>query len=367
MKPITSGFCALAAPRQAEGRRARAAPPSRRTTADCEFVDHCCSLRDLLPGRVAALKAVSKRCASGNLMAESAGNRAIHPAPDCMQLSSDCILFEHAQRLCTLASHIVCKDHHVAQNNPTLTEKLATAIADGILDGTLQARRRASTRSAWPQQHGVSRTPVREALRQLAMSGLIDMRPRKGAVVSKATPEQVESLFVAMAEMEATCARLCAPQHDAGRTAAAAGAARSDDRAGRARRSRRLFGRQRRLPFGDLCRRAQRAARRVRDGPAPPGRPVPPRPVPGSRAACSRSNQEHDAVVRAILSGDAAGAHAAMLHHVSLVEDAFETFAATNAGVARLHRVVSHALPDRRGARSASSDESSWPASRYND
>jgi len=44
-----------------------------------------------------------------------------------------------------------------------------------------------------------------------------------------------------------------------------------------------------------------------------------------------RSNQEHDAVVRAILSGDAAGAHAAMLHHVSLVEDAFETFAATNA------------------------------------
>ena len=45
----------------------------------------------------------------------------------------------------------------------------------------------------------------------------------------------------------------------------------------------------------------------------------------------TRSNQEHDAVVRAILSGDAAGAHAAMLHHVSLVEDAFETFAATTA------------------------------------
>ena len=41
-----------------------------------------------------------------------------------------------------------------------------------------------------------------------------------------------------------------------------------------------------------------------------------------------RSNQEHDAVVRAILAGDAAGAHAAMLHHVGLVEDAFEAFAA---------------------------------------
>ena len=44
-----------------------------------------------------------------------------------------------------------------------------------------------------------------------------------------------------------------------------------------------------------------------------------------------RSNQEHDAVVRAILSGDAMAAHAAMLHHVSLVEDAYEVFSVTNA------------------------------------
>ena len=46
----------------------------------------------------------------------------------------------------------------------------------------------------------------------------------------------------------------------------------------------------------------------------------------------TRSNQEHDAVVRAILAGDATAAHAAMLHHVSLVEDAFEAFAATGRG-----------------------------------
>ena len=45
----------------------------------------------------------------------------------------------------------------------------------------------------------------------------------------------------------------------------------------------------------------------------------------------TRSNQEHATVVCAIVSGDAAGAHAAMLHHVGLVEDAFETFAATTA------------------------------------
>ena len=94
-------------------------------------------------------------------------------------------------------------------DNPTLAEKLASAIADGILDGSLQPGIRLDEISL-AQQHGVSRTPVREALRQLTTSGLIDMRPRKGAVVSKATPEQVENLFVAMAEMEGTCARLAA-------------------------------------------------------------------------------------------------------------------------------------------------------------
>ena len=94
-------------------------------------------------------------------------------------------------------------------DNPTLAEKLASAIADGILDGSLPPGVRLDEISL-AQQHGVSRTPVREALRQLTTSGLIDMRPRKGAVVSKATPEQVENLFVAMAEMEGTCARLAA-------------------------------------------------------------------------------------------------------------------------------------------------------------
>jgi len=44
-----------------------------------------------------------------------------------------------------------------------------------------------------------------------------------------------------------------------------------------------------------------------------------------------RSHAEHDQVVRAILTGDAAAAHATMLHHVSLVEDAFERFRASSA------------------------------------
>ena len=214
-------------------------------------------------------------------------------------------------------------------DNPTRTEKLATAIADGILNGALAPGLRLDEASL-AQQHGVSRTPVREALRQLAMSGLIDMRPRKGAVVSKATPDQVESLFVAMAEMEATCARLAAismtpierrrlqARHEAMMVQATAGDTDAYSDANVAFHSA-IYAGAHNTPLAEY---AMGLRRRV---------------GPFRRAQFQvegrllRSNQEHDAVVRAILSGDAMAAHAAMLHHVSLVEDAYEVFSVTNA------------------------------------
>ncbi len=214
-------------------------------------------------------------------------------------------------------------------DNPTLAEKLASAIADGILNGTLKPGLRLDE-VGLAQQHGVSRTPVREALRQLTASGLIDMRPRKGAIVSKATPEQVESLFVAMAEMEATCARLAAMsmtpierrrlqvRHEAMTALAASGNTEGYSDANVAFHSA-IYAGAHNAPVAEF---AVNLRRRV--GPFR-------RAQFQVEGRLSRSNQEHDAVVRAILSGDAAGAHAAMLHHVSLVEDAFEAFAATSA------------------------------------
>ena len=55
---------------------------------------------------------------------------------------------------------------------------------------------------------GVSRTPVREALRQLVVTGLVEMRPRRGVIVTVLTPERIMDLFEAMAEMEALCVRV---------------------------------------------------------------------------------------------------------------------------------------------------------------
>jgi len=217
----------------------------------------------------------------------------------------------------------------MSSENPTLTEKLATAIADGILDGTFKPGTHLDELRL-AQQHGVSRTPVREALRQLATSGLIDMRPRRGAVVSKATPEEIESLFVAMAEMEATCARLCAlgmtpverrrlqARHEEMTSLAASGNTDAYSNANVAFHSAIYAG----AHNVSLAEFAMGLRRRV--GPFR-------RAQFQMEGRVTRSNREHEAVVRAILAGDSAGAHAAMLHHVSLVEDAFEAFAAINA------------------------------------
>jgi DNA-binding GntR family transcriptional regulator len=59
-------------------------------------------------------------------------------------------------------------------------------------------------------QYGVSRTPVREALIQLASMGLIVIRPRRGAVVAQIGPQQLVEMFEVMAEFEAMAGRLAA-------------------------------------------------------------------------------------------------------------------------------------------------------------
>jgi DNA-binding GntR family transcriptional regulator len=56
----------------------------------------------------------------------------------------------------------------------------------------------------------VSRTPIREALMQLAFAGLINLRPRRGAIVAAITPQRLCEMFEVMAELEAMCARLAA-------------------------------------------------------------------------------------------------------------------------------------------------------------
>jgi DNA-binding GntR family transcriptional regulator len=60
------------------------------------------------------------------------------------------------------------------------------------------------------ERFGVSRTPVREALSQLATAGLVEVRARRGAVVAQFNAQQLVEMFEVMGEFEGMCGRLAA-------------------------------------------------------------------------------------------------------------------------------------------------------------
>src|SRR6478752_7361428 len=58
---------------------------------------------------------------------------------------------------------------------------------------------------------GVSRIPVREALRQLEAEGLVSFSPHRGAVVSTLSLEEIEELFELRADIECELLRRAIP------------------------------------------------------------------------------------------------------------------------------------------------------------
>lgn len=60
------------------------------------------------------------------------------------------------------------------------------------------------------QRFGVSRTPIREALHELVARSLAERAPYRGVVVANITRDRIEQMFEAMGEIEALCGRLAA-------------------------------------------------------------------------------------------------------------------------------------------------------------
>lgn len=70
------------------------------------------------------------------------------------------------------------------------------------------------------RRFGTSRTPVREALRQLAAAGLVEIRAHRGAEVSRLSIPQLLEMFEFMSVLEGICARFAAERATADEIAA---------------------------------------------------------------------------------------------------------------------------------------------------
>jgi len=219
-------------------------------------------------------------------------------------------------------------EHDVLRGPPlrkTRAEELRAQLADDIVRGTL-APGQTLDEMELARRFGVSRTPVREAIRQLAASGLVETRPHRGAVVARPSHERILGMFEAMAELEALCAGMAAermspaerqtletvheelrvliqsgdPQHyhevnEAFHAAIYAGA-HNDYLAEMTFATRTRVQPFRRAQFRNLGRLA-------------------------------KSHAEHDRVVVAIMRGDKTGAAAAMRAHIELVRGEYEIYA----------------------------------------
>ena len=204
----------------------------------------------------------------------------------------------------------------------TQVDVIREAIADRIVHGLMKPGDPLDE-TMLAAEFGVSRTPIREALRQLETNGLAVSRPHRGAIVTKLSAVELDETFVVMAEIEALAARLCADRlegqvlsefqalHDSGAEVASA----NDVAAYRLHNERfhaaiytlsgnryleetALSVRRRLAPFRNLQFEAFH------------------RP--------ELSHREHTAIVDAIVKGDGAGAGDAMRDHILIVRGAVD-------------------------------------------
>ena len=88
-------------------------------------------------------------------------------------------------------------------------ERAYSTVRDGILCGTYRAGSRL-TEQELAETAGVSRTPIREALRRLHAEGLVEFSPNHGAVVALFEPEDAEEIFELRSLLEPISARRAA-------------------------------------------------------------------------------------------------------------------------------------------------------------
>ena len=89
----------------------------------------------------------------------------------------------------------------------SLHDELVGRIRDMIIEGQLEPGSRIHE-GQLGQALGVSRTPLREALKFLASEGLIDLVPGRGAIVRQLTPQDVRNMLEVLIALETLAGRL---------------------------------------------------------------------------------------------------------------------------------------------------------------
>lgn len=204
----------------------------------------------------------------------------------------------------------------------TSAEEIRRGLADRIISGSLKPGE-ALDETQIATEFAVSRTPVREALRLLAASGLVDQRPHARTLVAKPSEEQLAGMFEVMAYLEALCAGLAAlamTKAERDRLdrfhAEMAGLIHAGDTAGYAEANDAfhtlIYDGAHNGYLADITRSTRQRLQPFR------------RAQFGELGRLIKSHHEHGQIVEAILRGERDAAEAAMRSHIALVGDAVQ-------------------------------------------
>ena len=103
-----------------------------------------------------------------------------------------------------------------AKPRQVIHDQLLEHLRDLVIEGELAAGARVPERLLC-ERFGVSRTPLREALKVLAAEGLIELSPNRGARIARPTAEDVAQALKVIGALEAlagelACARVTADE-----------------------------------------------------------------------------------------------------------------------------------------------------------
>ena len=101
--------------------------------------------------------------------------------------------------------------HKEVTDKYSLRARVFNKLREDILSGVYQENEELKENTIGLEL-GVSRTPVREALRQLELEGLVTMIPNKGAYVTGITQKDIHDIYVIRSYLEGLCARWACEQ-----------------------------------------------------------------------------------------------------------------------------------------------------------